>query len=113
MDEHLAKFIASAGLIVANSDNEVTKEEIENIIMSLAGMKIFPRKFLEDIAQGDVVETFDQSIQSILEINPGMRDCLLRFVIHMVLSDKVIENADNSCARRTPKRIPSINPAFS
>lgn len=30
MDEHLAKFIASAGLIVANSDNEVTKEEIEN-----------------------------------------------------------------------------------
>lgn len=94
MDEHLAKFIASAGLIVANSDNEVTKEEIENIIMSLAGMKIFPRKFLEDIAQGDVVETFNQSIQSILEINPGMRDCLLRFVIHMVLSDKVIENAE-------------------
>ena len=57
-------------------------------------MKIFPRKFLEDIAQGDVVETFNQSIQSILEINPGMRDCLLRFVIHMVLSDKVIENAE-------------------
>lgn len=90
LDEHTARFIASAGLIVANSDDEVRKEEVEQIIQSLAGLKIFPRKYLEEISEDDVVKTFNESVEKILEINPGMREGMLKYMIHIVLSDKVI-----------------------
>jgi len=90
LDEHIARFIASAGLIVANSDEEVSKEEIEQIIKTLAELKIFPRKYLEEIAEGDVFETFNDSVGKILEINPGKKDGMLRYMIQIVLSDKII-----------------------
>lgn len=94
LDEHLATFIASAGLIVANADGDVNKDEIEQIIQSLAGIKIFPRKFLETIADGDVVSIFNESVSKILEINPGMRDNLLKYMIRIVLSDKNISDEE-------------------
>lgn len=90
LDEHTARFIASAGLIVANSDDEVCKDEVEQIIQSLAGLKIFPRKYLDEIAEGDVIETFNESVSKILEINPGMKEGMLKYMIHIVLSDKII-----------------------
>lgn len=90
LDEHLARFIASAGLLVANSDHNISKDEVDSIIQSLSSMKIFPRKFLEEIAQEDVAEVFGNSVSSILEINPGMRENLLKYMIHIVLSDKII-----------------------
>lgn len=94
LDEHLATFIASAGLIVANADGDVNKDEIEQIIQSLAGIKIFPRKFLETITEGDVVSIFNESVSKILEINPGMRDNLLKYMIRIVLSDKNISDEE-------------------
>lgn len=90
LDEHMARFIASAGLLVANSDNSISKEELDEIIQSLAGLKIFPRKFLDEIASGDVVEIFNDSVGNIMQINPGMREGMLKYMIHIVLSDKVI-----------------------
>ena len=90
LDEYTARFIASAGLIVANSDDEVRKEEVEQIIQLLAGMKIFPKKYLDEIASGDVIETFNDSVSKILDINPGMREGMLKYMIHIVLSDKII-----------------------
>jgi Zn-dependent protease with chaperone function len=90
LDEHLARFIASAGLLVANSDHNISKDEVDSIIQTLSSMKIFPRKFLEEIAQEDVAEVFGNSVSSILEINPGMRENLLKYMIHIVLSDKII-----------------------
>ena len=94
LDEHMATFIASAGLIVANADGDVNKDEIEQIIQSLAGIKIFPRKFLETIADGDVASIFNESVSKILEINPGMRDSLLKYMIRIVLSDKNITDEE-------------------
>lgn len=90
LDEYTARFIASAGLIVANSDEKICQDEVEQIIQSLAGLKIFPRKFLDEIADGDVVKTFNDSVGKILEINPGMKEGMLKYMIHIVLSDKII-----------------------
>ncbi len=94
LDEHIAKFMASVGLIVASADKSVCKEEVEQIIHSLAGLKIFPRKFLDEIAQGDVSSVFNEAVGKILEINPGMRDGMLKYVIHVVLSDKIINKEE-------------------
>lgn len=90
LDEHTARFLASAGLIVATADGEIRKEEIDQIIDALANLKIFPRKFLEEIQQGDVAQTFCDSVKSILEISPGMRGDMLNYMIHIVMSDKLI-----------------------
>lgn len=90
LDEHMARFIASAGLIVASSDEEMKEDEINQIIEMLARLKIFPRKYLEEIAKGDVAKIFNDSVESILKINPGMRTGLLEYMIHIALSDKII-----------------------
>lgn len=90
LDEHMARFIASAGLIVASSDDEMKEDEINQIIEMLARLKIFPRKYLEEIALGDVGKTFNESVENILKINPGMRMGLLEYMIHIALSDKII-----------------------
>lgn len=88
LDEHLAHFIASAGLIVANVDNAVEEEEVNQILDQLAGLKIFPRLFLDEIASGDVMEIFNQSVNGILNINPGMREGILQYMIRIMMSDK-------------------------
>lgn len=90
LDEHLARFIASAGLIVATADDEVEKDEFNQIIDALASLKIFPRAYLEEIAEGDIGETFNQAVGSILETTPSMRESLLQYMIHITLSDKKI-----------------------
>ncbi|MBR5687325.1 MAG: M48 family metalloprotease [Prevotella sp.] len=90
LDEHMARFVASAGLIVANADKDVKQKEINEILDTLATLKIFPSKYLEEIAQGDIGKTFGESVTNILTINPGLRDGLLRYMIHIVLSDQII-----------------------
>ena len=90
LDEDLSVFIASAGLIVANADDKVTDKEIEHIILNLAGLQIFPKRFLDAIARADVGKLFTQSVQNILKQNPGMRDGILEYMMSLVLSDKEI-----------------------
>ena len=90
LDEDLSMFIASAGLIVANADDRVTEKEVEHIIQNLANLQIFPKRFLDAVAQSDVPKLFDQSVKSILSQNPGMRDGLLAYMMGLVMSDKEI-----------------------
>lgn len=90
LDEDLSVFIATAGLIVANADERVTEKEIEHIIQNLANLQIFPKRFLDAVAQSDVPKLFDQSVKSILSQNPGMRDGLLAYMMGLVMSDKEI-----------------------
>lgn len=90
LDEYTARFIASAGLIVANIDEGINEDEINRVIESLSSMKMFPRQFLDEIAQGNVGQIFADSVESILRINPGMREGMLKYLINIVLSDKLI-----------------------
>ena len=91
-DEYTAKFIATAGLIVANSDGEISKDEIDRIISNLASLKIFPRQYLEEIAESNVTEIFGDAVNNLMRINPGMREGMLQYMISIVLSDKIIAN---------------------
>ena len=59
LDEHVARFAAAAGLLVANTDSAINQDEIDRIIETLASMKIFPGEFLDEIAKGDVIKTFN------------------------------------------------------
>ena len=90
LDEDLSVFIASAGLIVANADQKITEKEVEHIIQNLAGLQIFPKRFLDMVAEEDVTKLFNESVSNILDKNPGMRDGLLSYMIGLVMSDKEI-----------------------
>ena len=94
LDEYTARFIASAGLIVANIDEGVNEDEINRVIESLSSMKMFPRQFLDEIAQGNVSQIFIESAENILRINPGMREGMLKYMINIVLSDKLIDKEE-------------------
>lgn len=96
LDEYLAQFIATAGIIVASSDGSVNEDEINQIINTLASLKIFPRNYLDEIVAGDVGETFNHAVACILNINPGMRETMLQYMIHVVMSDKIIAEKEVS-----------------
>lgn len=95
-DENMAVFIATAGLIVANADGNITEKEVEHIINSLAGIQIFPKDFLNCIAETEtkVPELFNSAVQSILEERPSMRDLIISYMIGLVLSDKNISTEE-------------------
>lgn len=89
-DEHLARFIATSGLLIANADSNANNEEIDTIIENLASLKIFPMKFLEEIKKGDVTEIFNDAISQLMKINPGLREGMLNYMIGIVMSDRNI-----------------------
>ena len=90
LDSNMAKFIATAGLIIANCDETISENEIDLIFSELSVLEIFPKTYLEDIAQSDVVETFKESIKKLLELNPETREAMLRYLISIALADKDI-----------------------
>lgn len=94
IDEHFAHFIATAGLIVSGCDGDISKNEIDKVLEVLSRWKIFPQQFLDEIYNGNVGEIFSQSVTRILEYNPGMRNDMLGYMIHIILADKNIANEE-------------------
>lgn len=94
LDEHLACFVASAGILVANIDEQVSQEEIDSVIETLSGMKIYPRQFLEELAQQNLIDIFNNAVENILRINPGMRESILNYMINIIISDKSISKKE-------------------
>jgi hypothetical protein len=90
LDEPMSIFVATAGIIAANVDGNVTKEEYEQIIRTLSGSNIFPKNFLESVAKSDVDALFQESVNTILSINPGLRPGMLEYIIGIILADREI-----------------------
>lgn len=90
LDKPMSIFVATAGIITANIDGEVSKEEYEQIIRTLSGNNIFPKSYLESVFKADVDKLFEQSINAILNINPGLKSNLLEYIISIVLADREI-----------------------
>lgn len=90
LDKDLSVFIATAGLIVAGADGTITEREVEQIIKGLASRQIFPKHFLDSIAEANVPELFNESVNNILGKEPGMKEGLMTFIIDLILSDKSI-----------------------
>ena len=94
LDEWMARFIASAGLITATIDTTICEKEVDEIIENLANVKIFPTQYLEEISKGNIEEVFTESVDNILKINPAMRTSMLGYMISIVLSDSTISDEE-------------------
>ena len=90
LDGPMSVFLATAGIIAANIDGKVEKEEYEHIIRSLSNANIFPKKFLGEVLEKDVDKLFESSVKQLLHLNPGLKPALLEYIIGVILSDKSI-----------------------
>ena len=90
LDGPMSVFLATAGIIAANIDGKVEKEEYEHIIRSLSNANIFPKKFLGEVLEKDVDKLFESSVKQLLHLNPGLKPALLEYIIGVILADKSI-----------------------
>lgn len=91
IDEHIPYFMAAAGLVIANADGVVTKEEQESILQRISQYDLFPMSILEEVAKDDVMKVFNENLQAILTKNPDLRSEMFTFVMDQVLSDNKLK----------------------
>ena len=94
VDYHLGFFVATAGLIAMHSDGEVTSDEVEQVLNNLSSFHIFPRHFLDQVAEQDVVDIFYSSIEEVLKRRPDMRDNMLIYMISLILADSAFNQQE-------------------
>ena len=95
LDKAISEFVATAGLIVASSDGEISQEEVDVIINNLAETRMFPNAFLEEISkQENVSDIFVQSIETIFKENPMLREPMFDYIINLVIADKRVDTKE-------------------
>jgi len=88
LDHYRKQFVATAGIVMSNIDSEINDDEYEAILNTLSNFTIFPLEYLDSIVKtGKVGELFGESIDKILEINPGDRFVMLNMLINLAHSD--------------------------
>ena len=95
LDKAISEFVATAGLIVASVDEQISQEEVDVIINSLADTLMFPNAFLEEISKkSDVSDIFVKSIETIFKENPMLREPMFDYIISLVLADKRVDSKE-------------------
>ena len=90
IDGPMSVFLATAGIIAANVDGNVAKEEYEHIVKSLSNANIFPKAFLTEILEKDVDALFEQSVNQILQYDASLKPALLDYIVGVIIADKDI-----------------------
>lgn len=96
IDYYLARFVATAGLLMTNVDDVITEEEYNVIVDRLSTFQLFPREYLQEIidSEMDLVEVFEDATNHILELDAGFRLSLLDYVISLSIVDRRIKKAE-------------------
>ncbi|MDY0017264.1 MAG: M48 family metallopeptidase [Candidatus Delongbacteria bacterium] len=67
-DVHRMRFIASSGLIMAQIDKKITKDEMDSIIDTLANFLLFPKKFIDELIKDQNINVvFNDAINNLLD----------------------------------------------
>jgi hypothetical protein len=81
-------YTASAGLLMAGADDNISKDEVDHIVNILSQFTMFPKKFLDYVYRsGNVEMTFQQATARLLRSNPAEKYPMFNFLIHTALSD--------------------------
>ncbi len=95
LSRHRKMFLASAGLLVAGIDGEISKDEMENIVGTLAHMTHTPFELLVEIQQsGNIEKVFTDSIAGVMALNPGERMPMFDFMVEITLADRRIMESE-------------------
>ncbi len=91
LDHQRSLYIASAGIVMAGIDEEMSRDEYETIIQTLASYMIFPKELFMWIIENKSQEKhFRESAAVIMQYNPAERDPMFEFLISVALSDSQI-----------------------
>ena len=82
--------VAASGLIVANADGQATEDEIEHILSILSRFHMFPKQFLQEVAEGDVKGIFESSLDRILELDPSYGENIMGYLFELAFADRTI-----------------------
>lgn len=89
------RFLAAAGLMVAGVDEQIGPDELDAILEPLASFTHFPARYFRDVLENrNVLQIFHQSVQIILEANPGERFPMFKFMVSVALADRQIERRE-------------------
>lgn len=67
-DVHRMRFIASSGLIMAQIDKKITKDEMDSIIDTLANFLLFPKQFIDELIKDQNINVvFNDAINNLLD----------------------------------------------
>ena len=94
MDPPMSNFLATAGIIAGKIDGQLTRAEYETIIANLSASHLFPSGFLENIPNEDVDKVFSDSVQALIQMDPGIRPALLQYMIEIILADHDIHEKE-------------------
>ena len=95
LDLALADFVASAGILISQVDGKCDKNEEEYIIKELAQFTLFPYKVLKQIEKGDVVKTFEESFNKILELSsPEDGVTPFNYILEIVIADRYLDDKE-------------------
>ena len=91
IDNNLGKsymdFVASAGILIAEADGEISKEETETILNYMSEVHMFPKDILLEVSKEDCREVLVRSVNEILEKEPDAKERLFMYMADVVVSD--------------------------
>jgi hypothetical protein len=106
LDNALADFVASAGILISGVDGKCDKNEEEYIIKELAQFTLFPYKVLKQVEKGDVNKIFDESFGKILELatdEDGVTP--LNYILEIIVADRFLDEKEISVAYDLGRRM--------
>ena len=99
LDDALAKFVASAGILISQIDGKCDKREEEYIIKELAQFALYPYKVLKQVEKGDVVKIFEDSFNKVLELStPEDEITPLNYILEIIVADNDLDDREISVA---------------
>ena len=87
-------FVASAGLLLAEADDEITNEEVDLILNRMSSFHMFPKDVLLAISKEDHREVFNKSVQEILSEQPDCRNDLFMYMVDLMVADRTFHKAE-------------------
>ncbi len=92
--QNLLWFVASAGLIMAYADGEMTEAEQENILNHMSEYYMFPMEILQQITSENCSEVFNTSLKNLSELIPESRDQLFLYLVNILVTDYHFKQAE-------------------
>ena len=109
IDNNLGKsymdFVASAGLIIAEADGEITQDEVNVILNYMSEVHMFPKDILNEVYKQDHFEVFNRSVNEILEKEPEARERLFMYMADVVVSDLHFHEAEINLLKEVAKKV--------
>ena len=93
--ESMPYYIASAGLLVANLDGEISDKEIDVVNNYLSYHTLFPEAIIKEVHEsGKIQDIFEKTHNEIVEKNPELMNEMFYVLIEFALSDGFLHDKE-------------------